>query len=165
MNIYHSFLMILVAASSNGVARAQLDCAALGELEACFLPADNFTYPTGQHVCRTRWNIAWNGVYEQPLCIPALTGKSDDKCKCCNGNCPVPCGELCRLNGGDVIGVYIYDWWALVPSRRCETKGDSLRLKQQNPSRWRCIVPQRFLSNLFSFRSDRDERAAFDLFD
>jgi hypothetical protein len=168
MSMYHLFLMLLIAASSNGVARAQyLDCAALGELQTCFLSGDNFTVPTGQHICRERWNIAWNGVIQQRLCIPPYTGQTDDKCGCCGGNCPVPCGELCPLSGeGDnrEIGVYVYDWWAWVPRRRCETKGESLRLKEQNPSRWRCIVPEGFFRTLFSFRSDDDKRAVLNLF-
>ncbi|CAB9502813.1 expressed unknown protein [Seminavis robusta] len=159
-------LVFLVSISSFNFASSELDCAALDELESCFLPRDNLTVATGQFICRERWNAAWGGVYEQPLCVPSGTGRDDDTCKCCNGACPVPCFELCYIDRDrNDRGVFVYDWWVWIPRRRCETKGKSLQLKQQNPARWSCIPPEGLFVNLFSFRNDDHSVARFNWFD
>ena len=130
--------VLAAVALTHHLVQAQINCASINALSPCMRPADTVN-ATGQFICRRRFQ---QGVVQPvTLCIATDWGTAEDRCGCCNGNCPVVCGELCpNPTGaqGAPYGRYVYDWNSLVPSRLCVTQGRTLQLQQQNPNRWRC---------------------------
>lgn len=168
MNLRYCVLLFLaiVATTTFQAVTAAKDCAALNQLRSCYRPQDNSTTPTGQFICRDRFNFGYLRVVPTPLCVATNWGTAQDQCGCCNGACPNVCDEPCPI-GGDPnnVGVYVYDWWSWRPRRQCETKGASLQLKQQNSARWACVANQGwFSSNLFRGFQDGETTARFSFF-
>ena len=147
------------------LAVADLDCSA--DLTPCLLPADADDNPTGKHICRERFNVAYLERVATPLCVKMSDGKEGDECGCCNGGCPEPCFEPCLLSRDPYLeGVYVYDWWSFWPRRFCESKGQTLKRKQMNAARWSCVPPEGLFGfhSLFSF-DDGESVASFSPFD